>query len=127
MTALFFRRPIVRFHCAFLAAITLTVWYLANKSEVEANPQRAVQIDRIVGRCTEDMVRQTCTVMTNPSGEAVAEGTVIFVAGVGAIEASTYNQLRADGASMCETVRKGCNENWSGSACSTARALYGDT
>lgn len=82
------------------------------------------QVARIVAACTEDMVRQTCRVMGAPNGAKVADGTVIFVAGIGAIEASVYNELRASGDAMCQTVRQACTTNPSGPACRTAKALY---
>jgi hypothetical protein len=82
-------------------------------------------LERIVAQCTEDMVRQTCRVMGNAAGASVPADTVIFVAGIGAIDAAIYNRLRADGQAMCETVRRSCTEAWDGPACKTARALYG--
>jgi hypothetical protein len=82
-------------------------------------------IDRLAARCAEDMVRQTCRVMGNAAGESVPDGTVIFVAGIGAIDAQVYNRLRADGEAMCETLRASCRSDWNGPPCRTARALYG--
>jgi hypothetical protein len=77
-----------------------------------------------VAQCTQDMVRQTCRVMDNAAGSSVADDATVFVAGVGAIDAKIYNQLRANGQAMCETVRQSCVSEWSSAACKTARALY---
>ena len=71
------------------------------------------------------MVRQTCRIMGNAAGASVPDDTVIFVAGIGAIDARIYNRLRADGEAMCETVRSHCQREWDGPSCRTARALYG--
>jgi hypothetical protein len=82
-------------------------------------------LETLVAQCTQDMVRQTCRVMDNAAGSsAVADDATVFVAGVGAIDAKIYNQLRANGQAMCETVRQSCMSEWSGAACKTARALY---
>ncbi len=72
------------------------------------------------------MVSQTCRVMGNAASGAaqVPADTVVFVAGVGAIDAQVYNRLLADGQAMCETVRNSCIQAWDGPACRTARALY---
>jgi hypothetical protein len=91
----------------------------------ERKPAAATELDRIVARCTEDMVRQTCRVMGSAAGASVPDGTVVFVAGIGAIEAEVYNRLRADGEAMCSTVRRSCSSDWAGRPCRTARALYG--
>jgi hypothetical protein len=81
-------------------------------------------LDSIVAQCAEDMVRQTCRVMGSTAVASAAQDAVVFVAGVGAIDAKVYNRLREDGQAMCETVRKSCLDAWDGPACKTARALY---
>ena len=82
-------------------------------------------LDQLVAQCAEDMIRQTCRIMGNAAGASVPDGSVIVVAGVGAIDAQVYTRLRADGEAMCETVRRSCREAWDGPPCRTARALYG--
>ncbi|KNZ31941.1 MAG: hypothetical protein AD742_14225 [Methylibium sp. NZG] len=82
-------------------------------------------LDGLADRCAEDMVRQTCRIMGNAVGASVPDDSVIFVAGIGAIDAAIYNRLRADGAAMCQTVRRSCAQAWDGPACRTARGLYG--
>jgi hypothetical protein len=92
------------------------------RSTAQAPATSAIQL--LVDRCAEDMVRQTCRVMGSGSDARVAEGTLVFVAGIGAIEASVYNELRASGDAMCQTVRRACISDWNGAPCQTARALY---
>lgn len=70
------------------------------------------------------MVRQTCRIMGNTAGASVADGTVIYVAGIGAIDSNVYGRLRADGQAMCETVGRSCRDDWDGPPCRTARALF---
>jgi hypothetical protein len=102
--------------CAVVAAGAVLL-LLAGCGERAAQPSagapndRGNAIDAIVAKCADDMV-------------AAPDDTVVFVAGVGAIDAQVYNRLLADGQAMCETVRKSCVEAWDGPACKTARALY---
>ncbi len=105
---------------AAVAALAVQVWRAAPPAPAADD----AEVARIVAACTEDMVRQTCRVMGAPNGAKVADGTVIFVAGIGAIDASVYNELRASGDAMCQTVRRACVSQWNGAACQTARALY---
>lgn len=106
---------------ASIAALATQAWKAAPPAATE------VELARIVARCAEDMVRQTCRVMGAPNGAKVADGTVVFVAGIGAIDASVYNELRASGDAMCQMVRKSCVSHWNGPGCKTARALYSGT
>lgn len=112
------------------AAVTLLVGVVALVTKTGPSAPKALgaNVDRIVASCTEDMVRQTCRLMNNsPNSASAAAGTVIFVAGIGAIDASIYNSLRASGDSMCQAVRQSCVADWNGSACKTARALFSST
>jgi hypothetical protein len=84
-------------------------------------PVTATELDRLVAACVETMVRNTCKVMTGtPAGPAAS---VVFVAGVGPVDAKTYAELRASGEAMCEVVRRACSEDWNSSQCRTARSL----
>jgi hypothetical protein len=52
--------------------------------------------------------------------------TVIFVAGIGPIDAELYKKLRESGEGMCAQVRDVCAGNWNSEQCKTAaRTLYG--
>lgn len=107
------------------AGLMLLALASASCQQAAGGAQQATDIERLVARCSEDMVRQTCRVMTTPAA-SLPSGTTVFVAGVGAIDADVYNQLRANGQAMCESVRQSCFAAWGGAACTTARALYAD-
>lgn len=98
-----------------------------SRTPITASAQpEAAPIERVFARCAEDMVRQTCRILGNAAGASVPDDTLVFVAGIGAIDATVYNRLRADGEAMCETVRRSCRDAWDGPPCRTARALYGE-
>lgn len=88
-------------------------------------PTRADAIDALQSRCVQDMLRQACRVM-QPSGAAALSdpGGVVFVAGVGALPASAWLELRAAGDGMCRHVGDRCRAKWDSAPCRTARALY---
>jgi hypothetical protein len=56
---------------------------------------------------------------------AAIRGEVIFVAGVGAIDATSYRQIQSFGESMCSHVRSACETAPSGAQCRTALQLWG--
>ena len=112
--------------CAAAACVVVVLLGGCSGRSAPHTAEAGNALDAIVARCASDMVSQTCRVMGNaPAGAtSVPEGTVVFVAGVGAIDAQVYNRLLADGQAMCETVRNSCMQAWDGPACKTARALY---
>lgn len=83
------------------------------------------EVDRIVRACVTAMVQSTCQVVRDRSGPPPPEATVVFVAGVGPVDATAYNEIRAAGESMCETVKSACLKSWEGPQCRTARSLWG--
>jgi basic membrane lipoprotein Med (substrate-binding protein (PBP1-ABC) superfamily) len=118
-------RPQARHGCAALACGAVLLLVACDKQPTRPATGSSEVVSRIVAQCAEDMARQTCRVMGNAaSSTAAADESVVFVAGVGAIDAKVYNRLLADGEAMCETVRKNCIEDWDSPACKTARALY---
>jgi hypothetical protein len=84
----------------------------------------AAQLDALAARCTTDMVQQNCRVMAGPAQTPAPPGSVLFVAGIGQIDAELYNTLRGLGEQMCSQVRQICSADWNGPRCATARALY---
>jgi hypothetical protein len=107
----------------------------APPAEVEGGRRPPAEwLDTLHARCVEDMVRQVCTVMRDapvgapsgvpPGAPASAPEGVVFVAGLGAVEAGLYAELRAAGSGMCDQVRARCAADWSAPACRAARALY---
>jgi hypothetical protein len=79
-------------------------------------------LDRLEQACVEAMIKNTCTIMNSPSASQTSE--VVFVAGVGAIDAKAYKELKASGEAMCGTVRQACERSWDDPRCKTARSLW---
>ena len=92
-----------------------------------ADAPRETAIQRLQAQCEQAMVRQTCRVMQGTAAAAAAPGSVVFVAGVGAVDAAAYAQLRSDGESMCTQAASACRADWQGSACRSWRALSVDS
>ena len=85
----------------------------------------ASQLDILHARCVQDMVANTCKVMGAGSASVTAKpGDLVFVAGVGAIDAVAYQQMYSAGDAMCRVVRDACARQWDGGQCMTARTLY---
>ena len=68
------------------------------------------------------MLKSTCQVMTGPT--AGNDASVVFVAGLGAVDATAYRELRASGDAMCGTVLNACKRDWASPQCTTARGLW---
>lgn len=85
----------------------------------------ASTLDTLHERCVDDMVRQTCRVMDPAQAATLPPGAVLFIAGIGPVDARVYNELRASGLAMCEIVRRKCAADASQPSCRTARAMYG--
>jgi hypothetical protein len=86
------------------------------------------QLDAVHRACVQDMVANTCKVMGTVAGATSSApakpGDLVFIAGVGAIAASDYQQIYAAGDVMCTVVRDACSKNWDAQQCLTARKLW---
>jgi hypothetical protein len=83
------------------------------------------QLDSLHARCVQDMVANTCKVMGTGSATGFAKpGNVVFVAGVGPIDAVAYEQMYSAGDAMCTVVKSSCAKRWDGPQCLTARKLW---
>jgi hypothetical protein len=113
------RQPLRRIG-ASLMWIVLAVALASCDRGPKPNASQSAQIEQVYGACVQEMLRSTCRVKT-----AAAPASSVFVAGVGQIDAASYQSLRAAGDAMCSLMRDGCTKDWSGSACRTARSLWG--
>ena len=107
-----------------LVASALTVAALCtacSEGHSKAQPREA-EIARVANACVEAMLRSTCQVMSGPMAAQAA--SVVFVAGVGPVDATAYRELRASGEAMCAVVRDACRKEWDGAQCKTARGLW---
>jgi hypothetical protein len=88
--------------------------------------QAKLQSQALHDACVNAMVSNTCRVMQASGQTLVPPGTtVIFVAGIGPIDAALYSKLRESGEGMCAHLRDICRADWNGDQCRTARTLYG--
>lgn len=85
-------------------------------------PLQLAELNQLHAACVEAMVKSTCQVMTGPTASDAAE--VVFIAGVGPVDAKAYRELRNSGDAMCGTVRNACSKDWDGPQCQTARGLW---
>ena len=85
-------------------------------------PQR--DLDRLVARCTEAMVRDVCVARRQSAADSTPAASQVFVAGVGAIDAGAYAEIRSAGEAMCGLVKTRCDQGWNDSACVAARSLW---
>jgi len=107
--------------------VGLVVWRLPKPGTPPgaAGAAGSSQLDTLHARCVQDMVANTCKVMGTGSTTVTAKpGELVFVAGVGPIDAVAYQQMYAAGDAMCSVVRAACAKQWDGGQCMTARALY---
>ncbi len=83
------------------------------------------QLDTLHARCVQDMVANTCKVMgTGSISNTAKAGDLVFVAGIGPIDAVAYQQMYAAGDAMCNVVRIACAQDWNEQQCRTARNLW---
>ena len=85
----------------------------------------ADEIRQVVAACSLEMLRSTCRVANDRSSSSAPAASSVFVAGVGPIDATAYRSLRDAGDAMCGHVARSCTSQWAGSACRTARSLWG--
>jgi hypothetical protein len=110
---------------ALLFGAVVAVGWLDKSTGLAPDGPIQSQLDTLHARCVQDMVANTCKVMGTGSTAVTAKpGELVFVAGVGAIEAVAYQQLYSAGDAMCSVVRDACAEQWDGGQCKTARKLY---
>ncbi len=101
-------------------------WSQRSSSQADAASRlKDGQLSAIYSRCVSDMLASTCKVMGASTVKVTAKpGELVFVAGVGAIDAIEYQALYAAGDAMCTVVRQACQSAWEGAQCKTARRLY---
>ena len=74
--------------------------------------------------CVNAMLQSTCRVAQDRSAPPSAGAELVFVAGVGPVDAQAYRALRASGDAMCSVMREACTADWNGPQCRTARSLW---
>lgn len=74
--------------------------------------------------CVAAMLQSTCRVVRDTSAPPSPGADLVFVAGVGPVDAQAYRALRASGDAMCSVMRDACAADWNGPQCRTARSLW---
>ena len=87
-------------------------------------PAAEDKASRLYAACVESMLKDVCTAKNDKSALPQSAG-VVFVAGVGPIDAQSYREIRANGEAMCTQVRAACRADGNGAQCRTASALWG--
>jgi hypothetical protein len=73
------------------------------------------------------MIATTCQAMKPSIGAVPNPGEVVFVAGVGPVDAQLLAKLSAAGQTMCDEVKATCSADWNGSACTALKKMYAPT
>lgn len=85
-----------------------------------------LELKRLHASCVQDMMKNTCSLMTSVTSGAKKSppGVVVFIAGVGAIDADAYAEIYRYGDFMCDSLSKACLSDWSSPSCVVARKIY---
>jgi hypothetical protein len=84
------------------------------------------QLDQLGLLCQAQMVASTCQAMQSGNSKSAmpASGEVVFVAGVGPVDAQLLAKLYNAGASMCLEVKATCAADWNSKACTPLKKMY---
>jgi hypothetical protein len=82
------------------------------------------QLAALGNSCQAQMIATTCQAMKPSTGTLPNPGEVVFVAGVGPVDAQLLAKLSAAGQTMCEEVKATCSSDWTGSACTALKKMY---
>lgn len=111
-----------------LVALVLTCFALLGPSSEQNNALsfQQLELQQLQDRCVQSMFENTCAVMGNApsSTKIIKPGTLVYIAGVGAMDAIAYQDIYQYGNAMCTTIVKDCVDNWSSAQCLIARKIY---
>jgi len=108
------------------AVLLLLTGALAHGDGHDAAGAQRARVERLYERCVDDMAKSVCSAMNDRTQKQTpAPGTQVFVAGVGAIDAASYARIRESGKTMCQQVRRACENDFHGAQCTTAVSLWG--
>jgi hypothetical protein len=101
----------------FIAALTCT-------SCSGKQPATTSQLELLGKACQAQMVSNTCQAMKPSIVRTPKSGEVVFVAGVGPVDAQLLARLSAAGEAMCAEVKASCANDWKGNACIPLKKMY---
>jgi hypothetical protein len=70
------------------------------------------------------MLASTCQAMKPGQLPMPTAGEVVFVAGIGPVDAQLLAKLSNAGAAMCAEVKATCAADWHGKACAPLKKMY---
>jgi len=117
-------RGLGRFALLLGWATAATVLLAQAGCQPAASAPATQQLDALVARCVEAMTRDICVAQRDSAANSSPAASQVFVAGVGAIDAQAYSEIRSSGEAMCSLVKSRCTGGWNDSACQTARSLW---
>jgi hypothetical protein len=85
------------------------------------------QLSLLGTSCQAQMIASTCQAMGPSIVASPNVGEVVFVAGVGPVDAQLLAKLSAAGQLMCEEVKKTCSADWTGAGCVALKKMYAPT
>lgn len=107
-----------------LPALAFLATCLAIAGDAPPTARGSPFVTQLYDRCVQDMVRSTCMALPGRSGAPAARQGAVFVAGVGAVDAAAYWEIRQAGEAMCGIVRRACERDAASAQCRTAQALW---
>jgi hypothetical protein len=105
-----------------LLAMFATVFLSAACSAKQ--PASSSQLELLGKACQAQMVANTCQAMKPSIVATPKAGEVVFVAGVGPVDAQLLARLSAAGETMCAEVKASCAGDWKGAACTPLKKMY---
>jgi ribonucleotide monophosphatase NagD (HAD superfamily) len=110
---------------ARLSALAVAALLLSNCAQKPEATQE--QLALLGSSCQAQMIATTCQAMKPTRGAMPNAGEVVFVAGVGPVDAQLLAKLAAAGQTMCDEVKATCATEWNGSACTALKNMYAPT
>jgi hypothetical protein len=87
-------------------------------------PASPAQLEQLARQCAAQMVTNTCRAMEPGVAASAKPGDVVFVAGIGPVDAVLLANLQNAGERMCGDVQTICKQSWNGRECGALKALY---
>lgn len=104
----------------------LSLLFLAMSACSQQQAATPSQLDQLGLLCQAQMVASTCQAMQTGNSKSTmpAAGEVVFVAGIGPVDAQLLAKLYNAGASMCSEVKATCAADWNSKACIPLKKMY---
>jgi hypothetical protein len=108
-------------------ALLTVICARASDPDTLAPPPHGDAAAQLFARCQRSMLDSRCLAMPVGTQAAVQPGAAaetIVIAGVGRVDAKTYNSLVRTDSRMCDLVRVACGRRIEGTLCDVAAKLW---